>query len=578
MTQPRSTSLRSSLEQQVAALLSTASHGRLHRTTETQAVDFKEEAGRRNREGTIEPGHPTNPIAATKLADEVACMANSPGGGALIVGVEDRTGQIIGTELSIDWLRQRIYSAITIAPDIVEASVEGLRLLIIYVAEAREPVENTGGQLRWRVGDSCKPVDRAQWWQHRDAAAHTDPMAQAIDLGVKDARPGALSIARRWLERDGVVSTDTELLRRIGALRSDDCLTHAGALLFCSLGRPGLEITAFDVPGGSVINRVVPPPEFSLLEQLDLVERSLEALNTFITLRTGFHHEHLRRIPEQSIREALLNGIIHRDWYRSEPTDVRWTELDSSLTVRSPGAFPGAMNQSNILSNREARYPALADLFRAIGLVDKQGVGVDRMYRDMIVLGHRPPSITQVEGPYVECILRGGQPVFPVLDCVHAIMPVQRQQDYRVAIILNALLHDPFITEDSLAQALQSDREAALTALEIARQSTVHTRPLIQRHKNVWILGSTARNLVKSAYDPESAYPLIAYLSTEQEHQSAAVQAWLAVDDSITTGDLAMLTGSARNTAKRTLDALVEQGVLQARGAGRSSRYEKIRH
>ncbi len=571
----RTSSLRHQLEQQVAAVLATAKGGALTHTEETQRVDFKEEAGRRGRGGTIEPGERTNQTAATKLADEVACMANSPGGGALIYGVEDHSGRIIGTELDIDWLRQRIYSAVSVAPDIVSTQVEGLRVLVVYVAEAREPVENTGGQIRWRVGASCEPVDRAEWWQHRDATAQADAMAQPSDLGVDAVRPGAVEIARRWFSPDEGALTATDLLRRSGALRSDNRLTQAGALLFCSLDASALEVTVFNVPGGSILNRVVPPADLSLIEQLDIVERALGAVNTFVTHQAGLHHELVRRVPKQSIREALLNGVIHRDWNRSEPTDVRWVELDSSLTVRSPGAFPGAITENNVLSNREARYPALADLFRALGLVDKQGVGVDRMYRDMIVLGHRPPTIKEIAGPHVECSLHGGQPIFPVLDCVRAITPAERQQDYRVAIVLNLLLRLPFITVESTAAALQSDREAALIALEAARQSTVRSQPLIRKYKNTWILGDTARKLMTQAYDATSTYPLMDYLSTEIENQAATVHAWLSTADAITTGDLSLLTDTSRGTAKRTLDALAAEGVVVARGSGRASRYEK---
>ena len=56
-------------------------------------------------------------------------------------------------------------------------------------------------------------------------------------------------------------------------------------------------------------------------------------------------------------------------------TDIRWITLDNTLVVRSPGGFYGGVTADNVLSNRSARYPALADLFRALTLVEKQGVG-----------------------------------------------------------------------------------------------------------------------------------------------------------------------------------------------------------
>ena len=77
---------RAFLLREVAQILDSVEDGCLRGTKETQAIDFKEEAGRRQGRELL-PGRPENPDAATKLADEVACMANSPGGGALIVGV-----------------------------------------------------------------------------------------------------------------------------------------------------------------------------------------------------------------------------------------------------------------------------------------------------------------------------------------------------------------------------------------------------------------------------------------------------------------------------------------------------------
>lgn len=77
--------------------------------------------------------------------------------------MEDRSGRVIGTELDVDWLRDRIYRGVGVAPDIVAEQVEGLRILVIYVTEAREPVEGTGGRIRWRIADHCQPIDRARW-------------------------------------------------------------------------------------------------------------------------------------------------------------------------------------------------------------------------------------------------------------------------------------------------------------------------------------------------------------------------------------------------------------------------------
>lgn len=565
---------RRELESMVDAIVGSAAHGRLTQTTETQSVDFKEEAGRRSG-ADIDPGLPTNQAAAVALADEIACMANTPGGGALIVGVEDGSGRIIGTELDVDWLRDSVFGKVGVAPDIQVHRVEGQRLLAVFVAPSREPVEDTGGRIRWRVGDGCKPVDRSEWWEHRDRIDHSDPMAMPSERGIGDVRPGAMELVRRGDDADPL--TDVELLRRIGALRSDGFLTQAGALMLTSVGSSVLEFSEFDVPGGSVTNRLRTRADTSLIEQFVEVEAVVAAVNTAITIERGMRHEAVRRIPELSVREALLNGVTHRDWNRSEATEVRWFDLDSTLVILSPGGFPGQVDATNILSNREARYPALADLFRALGLVDKQGVGVDRMYREMITVGHRPPEIVETPGVRVQCTLSGGAPTYPVMDCVRAITPAARQRDYRIAIILYELMHRSFITMPRIESALQSSHEAARVAIEAARQSTVETTPLIVKHKDreAWLLGDAARALLAAAYDEGSSFPIVGYLTTDLASQSAAALDWVGVFGSVTTGDLQLLTGTSRGTVKRTLDSLVDGGELVSLGAGRSSRYER---
>ncbi|MFT3660637.1 MAG: DUF5635 domain-containing protein [Gordonia sp. (in: high G+C Gram-positive bacteria)] len=553
-------------------MLSTASDGRLTSTAETQSVGFHEEAGRRyGRE--LDAGLPSNQIAAVALADEVACMANSPGGGALIVGVEDRTGRIIGTELDGDWLRDSVLGRIGVAPDIREERAEGLRLLTVFVAEAREPVEDTDGGLRWRVGGSSRPVDRSEWWEHRDRAERADPMAAPSPQGPDTVRPGAMEIVRRLLDAD--TAADEEVLRRLGAVRSDGLLTRAGALLLTRADRTLLDFTESDVPDGPLVNRISAAPEGSLLEQLMQIEFAVRVANTMAAAGHGARRESVRRVPEPAVREALLNGVIHRDWNRPEPTEVRWSDLESTLTVVSPGGFPDGITTSNVVSGRTARHPALADLFRALGLVDKPGAGVDRMYREMLVVGHRPPEITEEPGVRVLCTLTGGRPVYPVMECVRAVAPAERRNDYRIAIILHRLMHRAFVTTTQIEEALQSSAEAARIAVEAARQTAVRSGPLIVGYKDSWILGPTARALLAAAHDPDGDSPVMAYLSTDLDAQAVVACDWVDAFGSVTTGDLDVLTGTSRGTVKRTLDALVARGDLVSLGAGRSARYER---
>ena len=105
---------------------------------EREQIDFKEEAGRRGPRGTLTVGAPHNEEAARHLANEVACMANTPGGGAIVVGVEDRSGRLLGAALDAEWFRHRVYEHVGVAPGVKERVVQGIRLLVLYIAQARD--------------------------------------------------------------------------------------------------------------------------------------------------------------------------------------------------------------------------------------------------------------------------------------------------------------------------------------------------------------------------------------------------------------------------------------------------------
>lgn len=545
--------------------------GELPTAVERERVDLKEEAGRRGAGGVLLPPAAQNVQAATHLSDEVACMANTPGGGALVVGVRDADGDLIGTGLDVEWLRHQVYRRVDVAP-VVEARTErGARLVVVIVPEAREPVEDTGGRLRWRVGAHCVPIDRGVWWVHRQGRAGWDPMAAPSRMTRADVAPAALSVARRYLAARGVDdglpdASDAEMLRRLGVVTADDVLTQAGALLFCPASRPWLTWTRLDVLGGEVLAAVDGElAGTSVLEQLARVEALVDAANDTVTLSGAFVERQLRLLPPRTAREAVLNGLVHRDWHQAEPTTVVWVEADSSLEVTSPGGFAGGVTPSTALTRRFARSPALADAVRALGLVDRQGIGVDRMFREMVVLGHRPPLMLEEPGPCVRVRLRGGPPVVPVVRLVDEIEPRARRSDVQVALVVDRLLHEPLIDDSRAAETLQRSVAEGREALEVVSSCRVRGQPVIEPYRDAWVLSTTCRDLVLSAADDLAALKrrgVMAYLAPGPDEVPRIVGAWLEAHDRITSGDYARLTGFTQAGAKRVLERLVSQGLL----------------
>ena len=576
---------RARAEAAVGECLASVRSGALPNEAERQRVDIKEEAGRRGTGGRLLPGNRENTKAADQLADEVAAMANTPGGGALIVGIEDKTGDLLGTELDVEWLRHQIYRRIDLAPDVAERIEAGIRLLVIYVPEAREPVEDTSDRIRWRVGAASVPIDRGQWWLHRQGRAGWDPMSRPSAMTVADATTGAIAVAREYLRRrdlrdasmmDIADAPAEDMLRQLGLLGVDGLLTEVGALLFCAAARPWLSWTRLDVEGGDVLAREESYQGLSLLEQIARVEALMDAANDRVTISGDFAERFVRLIPTRAAREAILNGIVHRDWNQHAPTSVTWVEEDCSLTVVSPGGFVGGVTADNLLTQRFSRSPALADAALALGLVDKQGIGVDRMYREMVTLGHQPPRIVEEPGPRVRAKLVGGAPVVPIMRLTTRLQPAARQRDVQVALVVHELRHNPVTTADRMASLLQRSPQEATEALEIAAKCVLDAQPIIEPHKDVWVLSSTARRAVTGGKTDRAELKrrgVLWYVAPNAEEIRAIVRAWLDVHDRITSGDFAVLSGMTTQGARGALDRLVGDLLERGDASGRNAHY-----
>ena len=125
-------------------------------------------------------------------------MANTEGGGALIVGVDDRTGQLIGSDTDADWLRRRLYELTErkLSTEIRQVRIAGTRLLVISVPQAVEPVP-FNGRYRQRVGRSCVLVTSTELLQGLFAGAAADPSHRRSGHSMDDIAEGAVASLRR---------------------------------------------------------------------------------------------------------------------------------------------------------------------------------------------------------------------------------------------------------------------------------------------------------------------------------------------------------------------------------------------
>ena len=551
------------LEEQIEGVFALLERGRAPNCVETSGVDIKEEPGRRGSQGRVLPGHDENEEAARYLAGEMACMANTAGGGAIILGVAD-DGTRIGTSLKREWLRYRIWELtegkLTVAVRVAE--LDGCRLLVLSTHEAVEPIRYKG-RIRWRVDDNCVEIDPTMWHRRRMHSLGYDWSAQPSGHTLSDISPIAVEIARRYLRRstrrdatDLVDTTDEDLIRRLNVVDGSGRLTNAGSLLFVATPDIGIDYTRRDVPGGDSTNRV--RGSGPLLTQIADVEQAAADANRTRHVPLGFVVRRTRSIPSLVIREAIVNGVVHRDWHSPQPTSVE--HIGDQMTVTSPGGFIGGVSVTNIITHPAVpRYRSLAEAMASLRLAEREGIGVDRMIRDMLAIGRPAPEFYEVPGPYVRVSLVGGDPDHAMIGFLDAMEPKASDEDVDLLLIVERLVSRGWVDARSVAPVLQRSVTESGAALDRVEAVTSNGSPIIARvrgvppdHPPAYRLSDHCLNVLAHRLGPNRT----------PDRRESVILDWARSRGRASSTEVADLTGITVVYAGKLLASLADNGIL----------------
>lgn len=542
---------------------------------EGTAIDLKEDASRRDRKsGNVQDGAPKPEHVAEQLAETTACFANTHGGGALIVGVNDKTGEIIGTDIDSDWLRSRLYELTggKMGANVREAEVEGARILVIITPQAVEAVPFKG-KYRHRQGDKCVEVPSSVLLQGRFAGAAADPSFLESTTRIDDISDHTMNRLRELAAAaDSAKATlhAIEVVSRLGLRYGDtDCLNKAGEILLATREQPAIDYTYREVQGGPSRVRIDQPGR-SLLEEVDAVEVEAARRNPATEIQTGFAIHQVRHIPERTLREAILNGVCHRDWVDPQPTTVE--HIGTELRVTSPGGFIRDITPENIMIRSEPRYRTLMNAVRGLGLVEQEGVGIDRMFTDLIRIGADLPIIEALPRPAVRVVLRGRRPNRFWLRFFDLIRPTKGidDADLALAVWMAANPNRPYLTAHSCQRTLQ-------------RKTLKETNNVLKRIRTTYEFDNGARIFVSMRTPPgtQSAWKLSArakrLLQTRPPKDPLSpARAWVRERGRVSSSEYQELTGVSGPTAVKHLKELATAEGLHPSsptGKGRGFHY-----
>jgi ATP-dependent DNA helicase RecG len=191
-----------------------------------------------------------------------------------------------------------------------------------------------------------------------------------------------------------------------GMLASDGALSFAGALfadlcpvyqsrVFCTrwngLKKGGLYVDALDSDEyqGNIMSL--------LTDSMKFVRHN----SSVIWRKTSEGRMEMADYPLQSVHEALVNALVHRD-YRIQGSEIHVDMFDDRLEIVSPGGMPDGkriqdLNINDIPSIR--RNPIICDIFSRLRLMERRGSGLLKIIESYPE--GTPPSFRSTEQTFV---------------------------------------------------------------------------------------------------------------------------------------------------------------------------------
>lgn len=427
--------------------------GGIHTADDTEGLEIEFKTDGRSRNDDL-----------ANIAEAASCLANASGG-TIIVGVDDKStgvGAFVGTALDPEKTRLRIYE-LTNPPLLVGADLEMSHpkaVLVLTVPNSTQVHSANGKVPTERIDQHCKPMSSNRIAAVTAQKTGRDWSAQGSAVAASDVDPVAMQVAREMLGRsiDGgkrrlAEASDIDLLRAVGVVLEDQTLTNAGALLF-SRAYEKTTLIAYThrrTPAGQLTanEQLTGPLVVALQRVFDLINARLET--TPVSIGKG-QQLHIADLPEPAVREAVVNGLMHREYFSADRTSVEHTV--TQLRVTSPGGFVAGVSVNNVLTtSSRTRNTNLSGAMRMLGLAETAGSGVDRMYAEMARVGHEPPRYA-ADPTAVEVTLLGGAPNTALARYV-STLPPEEAADADTMLILLTLLTRKTVGAEDLTSLLQ---------------------------------------------------------------------------------------------------------------------------
>jgi len=335
-----------------------------------------------------------------EIKKEIVAFANS-NGGIIYIGMQDN-GEIIGLE-NADFVMQQVSNSIRdgIRPDVsmftsIELCQENKHIVRVTV--------NQGTKKPYYLSDKgMKPTGVYVRSGTTSAPASEDAIRMMIKMTDGDSFETNRSLIQeltftslqREMERRNIECTQVQM-KNLGILSHDDIFTNMG-LLVSDQCKHAIKFAVFQG-----IDKLVFKDRKEMTGSIfDQMTDAFKTIDFYNRTKATFHdylREDERDYPEDAVREALLNAIVHREYAFSGSTMMNLYS-DRLEIISLGGLVSGLSLEAVMLGASQPRNEKLAALFYRMKLIEAYGTGISKIiscYKGLKM----QPKFENVEGAF----------------------------------------------------------------------------------------------------------------------------------------------------------------------------------
>jgi ATP-dependent DNA helicase RecG len=325
-------------------------------------------------------------------------------GGRLYIGVNDNK-EVVGladTKKLLEDIPNKIVNYLGVVEDVNLLAEGGKEYIEIVVTPSSMPIAYRG-TYHYRSGSTKQELKGVALqnfilkkmgisWDNMplDGATLDDIDRKAIDYFLRKG------IAAGRVSGDAFASSTEAVLRSLNLMTEDGKLKQAAILLF------GKDVRRFFVSADYRIGRFGTSESDLMMQDvkegsiLMMVNEIIELLRSKYLL-SPIHYEGIQRIeqleiPEDVLREAICNAIVHRD-YMGVHTQMK--VYNDRITIWNDGKLPEGLDQEKLFAEHasQPRNRNIANVFYKAGFIENWGRGINKMREGLNKAGLKDPVI-----------------------------------------------------------------------------------------------------------------------------------------------------------------------------------------